>query len=98
MYAIQGAMAIRRQRQMRENRRLSQIRMSTKSGRKGSASPRASDAGSVEMPAASARLTVPEIKGPPKAETSQTAFYLGVVFILLVIILFTKSGHVACLI
>lgn len=79
MYAIQGAMAIRRQRQMRENRRMSQIRMSTKSGRKGSASPRASDAGSN----AEAATSIPQIKGPPKAETSQTAFYLGVVFILL---------------
>ena len=80
MYAIQGAMAIRRQRQMRENRRLSQIRMSIKSGRKGSQSPRGSDAGSIgpEVP-----LPILQMKGPPKAETSQTAFYLGVVFILL---------------
>ena len=80
MYAIQGAMAIRRQRQMRENRRLSQIRMSIKSGPKGSQSPRGSDAGTIcpDDP-----MPILQIKGPPKAETSQTAFYLGVVFILL---------------
>ena len=80
MYAIQGAMAIRRQRQMRENRRLSQVRMSTKSGRKGSNSPRGSDAASVEAPVKAVQLNGSNI---PKAETSQTAFYLGVVFILL---------------
>jgi hypothetical protein len=65
--------------QIRENRRLSQIRMSTKGGRKSSGTPRGSDAASV----ADATLPTPEVKGPPKAETSQTAFYIGVVFILL---------------
>ena len=82
MYAIQGAMAIRRQRQLRENRRMSQVRMSTKSGRKGSNSPRGSDAASIEAPVAP-DLLQPKGSNIPKAETSQTAFYLGVVFILL---------------
>ncbi len=81
MYAIQGAMAIRRQRQMRENRRMSQVKMSTKKG--STSTPRGSDAAaSVGDAATTAAVHFEEPKGPPKTETSQTAFYLGVVFIL----------------
>lgn len=79
MYAIQGAMAIRRQRQIRENRRMSQI----KTSKKGSTStPRGSDAAASVGDAAATAASL-EPQGPPKTETSQTAFYLGVVFILL---------------
>lgn len=72
MYAIQGAMAIRRERQRREQKRSSQIkRTSTKNSRGGSQSPRPSEC-SVNIP-----------QPPPKTESSLTAFHLGVVFILL---------------
>ena len=74
MHAIQGAMAIRRERQKREQRRQSQIRrMSGKT-----ATPRNSESvsGDIESP-------VPEPPKAPKADTSMTAFHLGVVFILL---------------
>lgn len=81
MYAIQGAMAIRRQRQMRENRRLSQVRMSTKKG--STSTPRGSDAAASAGEAATAAAAHYEPKSPPKTETSQTAFFLGIVFILL---------------
>ena len=78
MHAIQGAMAIRRERQKREQKRQSQIRrMSGKT----SASPRDSDVSNLERPPPNATSTEPP--KPPKTDSSMTAFHLGVVFILL---------------
>lgn len=76
MHAIQGAMAIRRERQKREHRRQSQIRRSSsKAGR----SPRDSQVSDVldDLHAE------PEPPKGPKTESGLTAFHLGVVFILL---------------
>ena len=75
MHAIQGAMAIRRERTKREQKRQSQIRRL--SGK--TASPRSSDVSEDQR----SQLPVMEPPKPPKADTSMTAFHLGVVFILL---------------
>lgn len=82
MHAIQGAMAIRRERQKREQKRQSQIRRL--SGK--TASPRSSDVSEDQR----SHLPVMEPPKPPKADTSMTAFHLGVVFILLGMLLFTN--------
>ena len=76
MHAVQGAMAIRREREKREKRRQSRIERSN------SKSPRNSDVSNLEKGEADKR-TVPDPLKPPKPESSLTAFHLGVVFILL---------------
>jgi len=84
MYAIQGAMAIRRQRQIRENRRTSQGKGSSKGQTSGSRRP--SESGSHQTIGQNNLLDTGALKPPhpePKSDTSQTAFYIGVVFILL---------------
>ena len=73
MHAIQGAMAIRRERTKREQKRQSQIR------RLSGKSPRSSDVSEDQR----SHLPMMEPPKPPKADTSMTAFHLGVVFILL---------------
>jgi hypothetical protein len=90
MHAIQGAMAIRRERQKREVKRQSQIRRSSSKR-----SPRSSDAsGNLDnlpapTPAAGAAPPEPEAamennpKPPSQKSSSLTAFHLGVVFILM---------------
>ena len=74
MHAIQGAIAIRREREKREKRRQSKIERSN------SKSPRNSDVSNVEK---GEGRPVAEPPKPPKPESSLTAFHLGVVFILL---------------
>ena len=79
MHAVQSAMAVRREREKREQRRQSQIRRSS------SKSPRASDASHASADQHAGHPAVPEEpeKAPNPAESSLTAFHLGVVFILL---------------
>jgi len=79
MHAVQSAMAVRREREKREQRRQSQIRRSS------SKSPRASDAShaSADQQHAGQLAEDPIEKAPNPAESSMTAFHLGVVFILL---------------
>ena len=67
MHAIQGAMAIRREREKREQRRMSQIKKSREGGLDGS----------------DLSLNYVEAKAPKTESSSLTAFHLGVVFILL---------------
>lgn len=71
MHAIQGALAVRREREKREKRRLSRIERAK--------SPRSSDASNLEEGEIKGVPQAP----PPKGESSLTAFHLGVVFILL---------------
>ena len=73
MHAIQGAIAIRREREKRERRRQSKIERSN------SKSPRNSDVSNVEK----GERVQEDPPKPPKPESSLTAFHLGVVFILL---------------
>ena len=78
MHAIQGAVAIRRERQKREQRRLSQIQRSSRrasSIRNGSQLSLVGNQADLEDPTAT--------KAPKQPESSLTGFYLGVVFILL---------------
>ena len=89
MHAIQGAMAIRRERQKREQKRQSQIRRL--SGK--TASPRSSDVSEDQR----SHLPMMEPPKPPKADTSMTAFHLGVVFILLGTINCLFSGKLTVL-
>ena len=79
MHAVQSAMAVRREREKREQRRQSQIRRSS------SKSPRASDASHASADHSAGQLATedPIEKAPNPAESSMTAFHLGVVFILL---------------
>ena len=80
MHAVQSAMAVRREREKREQRRQSQIRRSS------SKSPRASDASHASADHSAGQLATEENpieKAPNPAESSMTAFHLGVVFILL---------------
>ena len=80
MHAVQSAMAVRREREKREQRRQSQIRRSS------SKSPRASDASHASADHSAGQLATDENpieKAPNPAESSMTAFHLGVVFILL---------------
>ena len=72
MHAIQGAMAIRRERQKREQRRMSQIKKRSGQGSQLEVNNVGADSSNSQDPTA-----------PVKTESSLTAFHLGVVFILL---------------
>lgn len=75
MNAIQGAMAIRRERQKRQQRRMSQIKRHQHSAEN-------SQSGSMVSLYSQPHEMEQQTRGP-KTETSLTAFHLGVVFILL---------------
>ena len=75
MHAIHGAMSISREHEKREKRRQSRIERSN------SKSPRNSEVSNLEKGEAG-QSNLPDPPKPPKPESSLTAFYLGVVFIL----------------
>ena len=86
MHAVQGAMAVRRERQKRMNRRLSERRKRQNAGDDSCSSRRPSQysqSGDVESATGA--------PGKTKGKTSMTAFYLGVVFILLGFLLIFSS-------
>lgn len=90
MHAVQSAMAVRREREKREQRRQSQIRRSS------SKSPRASDASHASADHSAGQLATEENpieKAPNPAESSMTAFHLGVVFILLGFLMVFSADH-----